>query len=206
MEPDQEISTPNENNENSKIEQKSIRSDERSKKKIDESYLKKVVLIVDDSYDLSSQKTSADQKVAKAKSWADTFYGIIPEDQLHNAFKAALRVHLNSLPVNGYEILKAWSTLEQEIRKEDYTQPDEQISKCREWKNHIDNFGNCRYVDPSDFSREIVVPCFTCRNRDFEAFRFQHNRTHASDPKTKEGFAEIVKWIEKWADEHTINF
>lgn len=58
---------------------------------------------------LLSQPSLTEKELGRrAMDWQDVFEGEIPADRLHEAYKAALKVHESSFPVNAFEVLAAW--------------------------------------------------------------------------------------------------
>jgi hypothetical protein len=64
---------------------------------------------------LSNQPSLTETELAqRAVDWQDTFEAEIPLSRLMDAFNAALRVHTGTFPVNAFEVLDAWRSLDRE--------------------------------------------------------------------------------------------
>src|SRR5687768_6588390 len=71
---------------------------------VPESYLKRVVLIVNDSYELSSSDPTLAQKMRRAEVWAQHCFQIIPEDYLQPSFERAFKNHETDFNINAYSL------------------------------------------------------------------------------------------------------
>lgn len=123
-----------------------------------------MLLIVDDSFELSSQNATFAEKAARADTWARVLFGIVPEDRLQNAFDRAFRDHDSSFPVNAYDIKTAW----EKIRTEEYeAEKTARLAECPNDKYHIGETASVVLMNPHTQEDELY-PCPKCRPEEFE--------------------------------------
>lgn len=142
-----------------------------------------MLLIVDDSFELSSQKPTTAEKLARTETWSRVLFGIVPETRLRDAFDRAFRDHNSPFPVNAYEIKTAWEVIQAEeldfALKSKETDISNRIDNCKYLSQHIQTEGKedegfVEYVDWLNLSRFIIMPCATCRPQAYEAARVRH--------------------------------
>lgn len=141
-----------------------------------DSYLEEMLLIVADSFALSSQNATLPEKMARATAWARVLREVVPEDRLQDAFDAAFRNHDSSFAVNAYEIKSAWvdlATAEQAEREriEAEERSVNRVAYCPNRKNHSTEDGTMLVCNPFNFNEEIELPCGYCRPQAFEEQR-----------------------------------
>lgn len=73
------------------------------------SYLAAVVLIVRDSFHLSSANPTPAEVLERAEIWARVLYPIIDECYLQECFDEAFRVHGDGYAINAYDIKNAFT-------------------------------------------------------------------------------------------------
>ena len=77
-----------------------------------ETYRKRVLLIVNDSLEASSQTATLPEKMSRAEVWARLLFGIIPANELQIAFDRAFAKHTTPFPVNAYDVKLAWESFD----------------------------------------------------------------------------------------------
>ena len=68
-------------------------------------------LIVNDSFEASSQNAPMEAKEQRAKVWTELLFEIIPTLRLRDAFERAFSEHESTFPVNAYDIKAAWERI-----------------------------------------------------------------------------------------------
>ena len=141
---------------------------ERKSKQDESEFLEAMYLVVDDSFELSSQNATDAEKTVRAEAWARVLFGVIPENRLPDAFDRAFQLHDSSFPVNAYEIKLAW----EKIKSEEYeAKIKNQIVECPGAKYHRgESTVNGFYVvlmNPHT-QKDELYPCPKCRMEDFE--------------------------------------
>lgn len=150
-----------------------------------EKFRKRVLLIVHDSFEASSQNATFEEEMTRAKVWSDLLFEIVPENRLNDAFRRAFRDHDSSFPVNAYEIKAAWEAIEREeatsaAEAEKKHVSENAIEYCPNKRNHVldadtgEDHGMVEYADPDDRSKGVLRPCFDCRKSAFEASVARH--------------------------------
>lgn len=76
-----------------------------------ERYLERLYLIVADSFNLSSQMPTDNEKAARTEAWARALMGEIPEDELQSAFDWAFKNHTSNFPISAYDLKTAYQEI-----------------------------------------------------------------------------------------------
>lgn len=71
-----------------------------------------MLLIVNDSFEASSQNATLAEKASRTETWARLLFNIIPESELQAAFDYAFQTHSSPFPINAYDLKIAHETLE----------------------------------------------------------------------------------------------
>ena len=125
-------------------------------------------LIVNDSFEASSQNAPMEAKEQRAKVWTELLFEIIPTLRLRDAFERAFSEHESTFPVNAYDIKAAW----ERIKADERAARDEEIAAdkalnpikyCTEPDRHVDENGNTDVLLGGLGGTEVVVPCPICR-------------------------------------------
>jgi hypothetical protein len=127
------------------------------------------------AYENSSQNLGPNQQRAKAIFYADSLFGIVPENRLVDCFRRAFDDKDDSFVVNAYDLRHAWRLIHQE---------EQQAARAAIEKSMRDNaVQNCRYRkyhegEPDDGliavyingpgTPDVVVPCFECRRHAYQ--------------------------------------
>ena len=172
----------------------------------DEQYYRDaVLLIVDASLELSSQKASIVDKAVRVDVWSRHLFGVVPEDRLQDAFELAFKTHKSSFTVNAYDIKTAYETLNAQeaeaARKTALTDPDgSRIDSCSRKQYHVETSGPDEgavlYADMFNTSQDVVFPCDTCRPRAHMATRERHIERNGGNELEPFELIEVAKKIE----------
>lgn len=132
-----------------------------------EEYRDAVLLIVEDSFQLSSQNSTLAERLARTDVWARVLIDIVPEARLQDSFDRAFREHNSSFSINAYDIKIAWEKIKTE---ENEAKIKTQAVECPGEKYHVnldkDNF-LVILMNPHTQLDELY-PCPKCRMEDFE--------------------------------------
>lgn len=172
-------------NQNNKLAIASNKDDERN-------YLEAIALIVDDSFELSSQNPTDAERLARSETWARVLMPIVPEERLQDTFDRAFADHDSNFPVNAYELKTAWEKIkreEKEIAAEAAAaeRVNNPVANCVEKHLHVDESGMVEHIDPLTFSEFILLPCKKCRETAYDLQRQRHiekNKASAAPPVT----------------------
>lgn len=128
----------------------------------------RVALIVDDSFELSSQNATAIAKATRTDVWTRVLFGVIPERRLQESFDRAFRDHTTSFAINAYDIKAAWERIAVEEARllDEATAADREanpVKYCTETGRHVDDAGNTDVLLGGPGGREVIVPCPICR-------------------------------------------
>lgn len=137
-------------------------------------YLEEMLLIVHDSYAVSSQPVTIEEEMAKAKDWSLLLFGIIPTSRLRNAFELAFRNHQSTYPVNGYDLKNAWAAIQEAdaIAAKAAEDPATKMAKCSNRSEHLiervsadltRDEGLVEILLGGPGGIEVQVPCPYCR-------------------------------------------
>ncbi len=136
---------------------------------------------------MAGQSYTNDQVAEVSGEWAQTFYGRIPEDRLHECFEvAAYKPRERGFMINAYEIITAWNGIAADLAAKQKQAP------CIQWDNHVGNPNDREFkiVHP-DGMRDVVLPCVHCSP---EAFNAAYSVLRAKTPNPcTEGVFRVVK-------------
>ena len=139
----------------------------------------KILLIVNDSFELSSQDVSMEKKVARAALWSRVLFDCVPSRDLQASFDRAFALHTTPFPVNAYEIKAAYELIRaeheqaaKEAAKQDRTTNAPKY--CKEKSMHVNESGDIAVADPMDRSKDLILPCPVCRPKANEEARKRH--------------------------------
>jgi hypothetical protein len=124
-----------------------------------DTYQKRMLLLVADSFECSSQNPTTAEKVSRAETWARVLWGVIPEDRLQECFNRAFRAKSDGFPVTAYDLNDAWKQIENEEAEADRkarAKMEEEpipVKYCANRTGHINKQGDT----------EGGIPCQTCR-------------------------------------------
>lgn len=172
-------------------------------------------LIVDDSFDASSQNATIPEKMKRTKTWARLLFGIVPEEFLQESFDIAFDLHRSEFPVNAYEIKNAYlNHILPRIHKEkaDAVAKDSVLS-CKGKRNHLEGKQlPVVKVNLHDHPEDSIAPCPDCRLVEYNAWkkdqiaRFGEVRIKTILPKSKQGGLEqTVGFFNQPVKEETIS-
>lgn len=115
----------------------------------------------------------------RALDWYDAFDGIIPAERVPDAFKQALKNHKGSFPVNAFEIVDAWRTIETEESwqleiernrrmREERDQGQEASALTHYCRSGDHEFGRGTVFLPGYKGQKFEAPCPACRPSEYE--------------------------------------
>ncbi len=149
-----------------------------------ERYLEALYLIVTDSYNLSSQMPTAEEKATRSESWARSLMGIVPESELQRAFDRAFADHSSNFPISAYDIKDAHERILDDARTAAAKEQAEFMRKMEAERRLKDGF-QCRHCfgcgwrevpDPTGAPYRGVVRCNECNYWHF----YRQNREASS--------------------------
>jgi len=76
-------------------------------------YEESVFVILSDSFALSSQITTVEERMAKSKDWARLLFPIIPENKLQDCFDFARTAHNSSFAISAYQLEQAYRQIKE---------------------------------------------------------------------------------------------
>lgn len=117
MQDNTKLPTKNEAKQQSAMTKSANQSERESKQGAMADFEESVMLLVLDSYAMSSQIITMEEKMVIAKVWARLLFDTIPENRLQECFDYARAHHDSSFAVTGYEIEAAY----REIQKQSET-------------------------------------------------------------------------------------
>lgn len=128
----------------------------------------KMLLIVDDSFEMSSQKPTSAEKLTRVDVWSRALFGVVPEMRLQDAFNRAFADHDSPFAVNAYEIKSAWKTIQAEeaaarLKAYDAERAANPVRYCSNQTEHINGDGDVEIVLGGPNGTTVVIPCAACR-------------------------------------------
>lgn len=133
-----------------------------------DSYKKRMLLVVADSFELSAQNPTMAEKVSRAETWSRHLWGVIPETRLKETFDRAFKAKTDGFPVSAYDLNDAWNVIqtedEERIAKEKEALRESQpIDHCSAKYKHINEIGEIEILYGGPGGIEANVPCPFCR-------------------------------------------
>jgi len=169
-----------------------------------------MLLIVSDSFSLSSQNASLADKAARADIWARVLFGLIPAHRLQDAFDRAFAEHESVFPVNAYEIKAAWEKIRSEDRERAAAADQEERKAnptqfCEKKGEHVTDDGEVDIVNFKNPSELIRLPCRFCRPKAHDAARARWiEKNGGYDPKPTEVLRALEQTVSKKPDRLSI--
>lgn len=135
-----------------------------------DSYLDQLYLIVADSFRLSSQNPTDEEKALRADSWCRVLMGVVPEGDLERSFRKAFEVHTSNFPVSAYDLKSGYEKLIEEERAAKEARHRELLREADERHRHTERFEckscfNCGFrevPDPQGSNYRGRVKCDRC--------------------------------------------
>lgn len=146
-------------------------------------YLAAMLVIVSDSFEASSQKATMEEKINRARVWARLLEKIVPADRLQDCFDQALSDHDSQFAINAYDLKLAWERIKSEEAATDARRDEElreqfPVAFCRQRAHHVNDAGEISVVNPFDWTEDIIMPCYSCRPRAYDAARMRFAEKH----------------------------
>lgn len=163
-------------------EQSLIRSSQQARK--NPAYLANCIELVNKTIRLANQPPLAtDDAIERAKDWMDALEPIVPLDRLPAVYARAVADHETTFPVNFFDLKVAWDKISAEEKKkqtEDLqkTIRENAVAFCVRRDFHANADGEVEYDDPFDTTKQVLMPCVTCRPQAFEAARARRAAAH----------------------------
>ena len=83
-----------------------------------EIYEDSILIVVADSYGMSSQILTTEEKLVKAKEWSRLLFGVVPENKLQECFDHARKTHNSPFAISAYEIEQSFREIQTKEREE----------------------------------------------------------------------------------------
>ncbi len=128
-----------------------------------------MLVIVAESYDLSSQNPTMAEKVSRAETWARVLCNIIPENRLQEAFDRAFKDRESKgFPVSAYDLNDAWNVIQTEdearvAKQQAELREADPIKHCSAKYKHANELGEIEVLYGGPGGIEALVPCPFCR-------------------------------------------
>jgi hypothetical protein len=143
----------------------------------DELYLAAMMKVVQKTNNWANLPPLSEEDLGqRAMDWQDELEQEIPLERIPDVLRRARRNHKGTYAINLYEMSHAWD----EIRAEETVEKAKNVEQaktenpvlfCANRKEHINDWGEVKIVNFFDTSEEIIVPCKTCRQKAYDAWR-----------------------------------
>lgn len=133
-----------------------------------DSYRETMLLVVNESFEASSQNATIEEQMLKAASWSDLLFDIIPESRLMEVFRRAFREKDSTFTVNAYDLKNTWYAIQAEesaarLKAYDDDKAANPVRYCSNQTEHINDAGDVEIVLGGPNGTTVVIPCSTCR-------------------------------------------